>query len=115
MATELEYSDILRYKTSSDSKYRPCLSDNEKRGIREKAARYVAQHQQLYVVEVDKELGTEKKRRVIVKEEEKTTILTMCHSGIDGMHFGRDKTYSKVRNGYTYIQFLCTSILVAAT
>ena len=96
MATELEYEDIVRYKTSTDSKYRPGLSDNDKRNIREKAARYVLHHQLLYVVEVDKDLGTEKKRRVIVKEEEKKTILTMCHSGIDGMHFGRDKTYFKV-------------------
>ena len=96
MATELEYEDIVRYKTSTDSKYRPGLSDNDKPNIREKAARYVLHHQLLYVVEVDKDLGTEKKRRVIVKEEEKKTILTMCHSGIDGMHFGRDKTYFKV-------------------
>ena len=94
--SELEYEDIVRYKTSTDSKYRPGLSDNDKRNIREKAARYVLHHQLLYVVEVDKDLGTEKKRRVIVKEEEKKTILTMCHSGIDGMHFGRDKTYFKV-------------------
>ena len=41
MATELEYEDIVRYKTSTDSKYRPGLSDNDKRNIREKAARYV--------------------------------------------------------------------------
>ncbi len=82
MATD---SDIPCYKTSTGSKYRPGLSDNEKRGIREKAARCVAQHQVLYIVEVDKEIGTEKKRRVIVKEEE-MTIFTMCHSGIDKMH-----------------------------
>ena len=35
---------------------------------------------------------------MIFEEEEKKKILTMCHSGIDGMHFGRDKTYFKVRN-----------------
>ena len=58
MATELEYEDIVRYKTSTDSKYRPGLSDNDKRNIREKAARYVLHHQLLYVVEVDKDLGT---------------------------------------------------------
>ena len=33
MATEQEYDDILHYKTSS-SKYRPGLSENEKRNIR---------------------------------------------------------------------------------
>ena len=49
MATELEYEDIVRYKTSTDSKYRPGLSDNDKRNIREKAARYVLHHQLLHV------------------------------------------------------------------
>ena len=32
-------------------------------------------------------------RRVVVKQEEKSRILNMCHDGLDGMHFGRDKTY----------------------
>ena len=35
-------------------------------------------------------------QRVITNQEEKQRILTACHSGIDGSHFGRDKTYSKV-------------------
>ena len=38
MATEQEYDDIYRYKTSTQ-KYRPGLSDNEKRNIRDKASR----------------------------------------------------------------------------
>ncbi len=37
MVTELEYSDILRYKISTGRKYRPGLTDNEKRSISEKA------------------------------------------------------------------------------
>ena len=45
---------------------------------------------------VDKNVGLARKRRVIVKEEDKKRILKMCHEGIDGMHFGRDKTYGKV-------------------
>ena len=96
MATEQEYSDIHRYKTNSTAKYRPGLSDNEKRNIRDKAARYVLEKEQLYVEVLDKSVDLVCKRRVIVKEEEKKRILRMCHQGIDGMHFGRDKTYSKV-------------------
>ena len=49
------------------------------------------------MIEKDEDLGTLKKRRVVVKQEEKERILQMCHSGVDGMHFGRDKTYMKVR------------------
>ena len=98
MATELEYNDLLRYKTDKGGRYRHGLTENEKRNIWEKAARYIVECQQLYIVDKDKELGTDKKRRVIFEEEEKKKILTMCHSGIDGMHFGRDKTYFKVRN-----------------
>ena len=50
----------------------------------------------LYVEVIDKKVDLVRKRRVIVKEEEKKQILRMCHDGIDGMHFGRDKTYGKV-------------------
>ena len=48
-------------------------------------------------MEEDKDLGVLKKRRVVVKQDEKERILKMCHSGVDGMHFSRDKTYKKVR------------------
>ena len=58
--------------------------------------RYVVEKDQLYVQVMDKKLDVVRKRRVIVKEDEKRRILRMCHDGIDGMHFGRDKTYGKV-------------------
>ena len=90
MATELEYSVIVRYKTNLVSKYRLGLSVNEKMNIRDKASRYIVDHQLLYVVEKEKNLGFDKKRRVIVNEEEKKKILSISHSGIDGMHLGRD-------------------------
>ena len=47
----------------------------------------------LYVVE---NLGSNKKRRVIVNEEDRREKENFCHNGIDGMHLGRDKTYAKV-------------------
>ena len=96
MATQEEYDDIIRYKTATEKKYRDGLSDNQKRNIRDKATRYVEEQLSLYVVEKDDDLGTQKRRKVIVKKEEKDRILRMCHSGVDGMHFGRDKTYKKV-------------------
>ena len=41
MATQQEYSDIMKYKTSVERKYRDGLSDNHKRNIRDKSSRYV--------------------------------------------------------------------------
>ena len=99
MATQEEYDDILRYKTAVEGrqKYRAGLTKNQKRNIRDKASRYKVEQQCLYIVEEDKDLGVLKERRVVVKQDEKERILKMCHSGVDGMHFGRDKTYKKVR------------------
>ena len=41
-------------------------------------------------------MGVLKNLRVVVKQDEKERILKMCHSGVEGMHFARDKTYKKV-------------------
>ena len=51
----------------------------------------------LYTQDTDHQSKLVRNRRVIVKEEDKQKILSMCHDGIDGMHFGRDKTYGKVK------------------
>ncbi len=42
------------------------------------------------------ESGTQHLRRVVVDSKEKKRILQMCHGGVGGMHFGRDKIYNKV-------------------
>ena len=97
MATQQEYEDILLYKNApAMGKYREGLDVNQKRNIRDKASRYIVEHNCLYVIGDDSGTGLSCKRRVIVNIEEKERILSMCHSGIDGMHFGRDKTYKKV-------------------
>ena len=44
----------------------------------------------------DTELGTERVRKVIVKDDEKIRILMMCHDGIDRADFGCIKGYAKV-------------------
>ncbi len=52
----------------------------------------------LYLPEKDS-TSMQRMRRIVVKQEEKNRILKMyemCHDGVDGMHFGRDKTYGKV-------------------
>ena len=59
--------------------------------------RYVVEKE---VQDKDRDKDLIRKRRVIVKEEEKQKILSMCHDGIDGMHFGRDKTYGKASYSY---------------
>ena len=68
MANEHECSDILRYKSNTTNKYRPGLSDNEKRNIRDKATRYVIEKELLYVEVLDKSADIIRKRRVVVKE-----------------------------------------------
>ena len=59
--------------------------------------RYVVE-KGLYIQQQDGDSSHICKRRVIVKEKDKQKILSMRHSGIDGMHFGRDKTYGKASN-----------------
>ena len=123
MATQQEYEDILLYKTAASNagqkKYRDGLSTNDKRSIRDKAQRYALQQQCLYLPEKDS-TGIHRMRRVVVKQEEKSRILNMCHDGLDGMHFGRDKTYGKVYLSsylikYNYICFMhvgCSGFLL---
>jgi hypothetical protein len=41
-------------------------------------------------------LGTSSLQRVLVTDRERQRVLEACHSGVDGGHFGRDKTLSKV-------------------
>ena len=119
MATQQEYEDILLYKTAASNagqkKYRDGLSTNDKRSIRDKVQRYALQQQCLYLPEKDS-TGMHRMRRVMVKQEDKSRILNMCHDGLDGMHFGRDKTYGKVYLiKYNYICFMhvgCSGFLL---
>ena len=69
--------------------------------------RYIVEKGVLYIQDIGRDKDLTRKRRVIVKEDEKQKILSMCHDGIDGMHFGRDKTYAKASDIATCV---CTSI-----
>ena len=61
------------------------MSDNEKRNIRDKAARYELKDGQLFLRKTDKAMG-ERLVRVVKKEEEKRRILERAHCGVDGSH-----------------------------
>ena len=44
----------------------------------------------------DSETELKRLRRVVVTTTEKNRLIQACHDGIDGGHYGRDKTLSKV-------------------
>ena len=46
----------------------------------------------LFHVFVDSEAGTTSLQRVSMMREEKMKKLMTCHSGVDGCHYGHDKT-----------------------
>ena len=37
-------------------------------------------------------------KRVIANEKEKARVIRACHDGVDGCHYGSDKTRAKVSN-----------------
>ena len=50
----------------------------------------------MYHKATDAQCGTVRRQRVLITTEEKNRIMRACHDGVDGSHFGRDKTLSKV-------------------
>ena len=41
---------------------------------------------------------------MLITMEEKNRIMRSCHDGVDGSHFGRDKTLSKVSTKKDYVR-----------
>ena len=94
--TELEerYQQLVEYLR--DASYPTCFTVNQKRGLRQKAAGFVEKGGILFHrAKVPKGDGV-RLRRVIIVPAEKTRLIRACHDGVDGGHFGRDKTMSKV-------------------
>ena len=95
--TEERYQQLLEYLRGSrigSAVYPSGFSANDKRGLRQQAATFVEKDGVLFHSSQGpkgKSLG-----RVIVDPAEKTRLIRACHDGIDGGHFGRDKTLSKV-------------------
>ena len=78
--------------------YPPDFSNNDKRALRQQAASFEVDQGLLYHKATDSQCGTVRRQRVLVTTEEKNRIMRACHDGVDGSHFGRDKTLSKVSN-----------------
>ena len=68
---------------------------NEKRAIRQQADMFVLKERLLYNRATDA-VGEISLKRVIANEMDKAKIIFACHDGVDGCHYGRDKTCAKV-------------------
>ena len=95
--TEERYKQLVEYLRGSrigSPVYPPEFHANDKRGLRQQAATFEEKDAILH----HSAKGSQGKtlRRVIVDPAEKTRLIRACHDGIDGGHFGRDKTMSKV-------------------
>ncbi|KAL5470972.1 hypothetical protein EMCRGX_G029041 [Ephydatia muelleri] len=68
---------------------------NEKRRIRQQAAMFVLKERLLYYRATDA-VNEMCLKGVIANAKERTKIIRACHDGVDGCHYGRDKTRAKV-------------------
>ena len=100
---EKRYSVLVDYLTSCkegsdlrDSRVYPVgATANEKRRIRQQAAMFVLKERLLYYRATDA-VNEMCLKGVIANAKEKTKIIRACHDGVDGCHYGRDKTRAKV-------------------
>ena len=95
--TEERYQDLLDYLRGvrcGRPVYPSSFTVNQKRGLRQQAACFEEKDGILFHTST----GGEHKRlrRVVVASAERTRLIQACHDGIDGGHYGRDKTLSKV-------------------
>ena len=95
----------IRSAKAGKPAYPSGFSKDDKRALRQKVEAFEERDGVLFHKLVDSTSGTTSLQRVLVTQEEKIRVLAACHSGIDGCHYGRDKTLSKVR--------LCDSILAS--
>lgn len=96
---EERYQQLISYLRSSKSGcpvYPAGFSVTQKRALRQQAATFEEKDGLLYHVSSDKITGRKNYLRVVIDEAEKKRLLLAIHNGIDGGHFGRDKTLSKV-------------------
>eukprot|EP00731_Ephydatia_muelleri_P021012 Em0013g739a len=71
---------------------------NEKRRIRQQAAMFVLKERLLYYRATDA-VNEMCLKGVIANAKERTKIIRACHDGVDGCHYGRDKTRAKWPEG----------------
>ena len=99
----VSYDEVFLYL--SDKKY-SCSDDSRKRVIRSKAAGFITADGVL----ITRERNSIEPRRWIRDLETRMQILKSCDHGLEGGHFGRDKTRSKISARY-YWQGLAKVIL----
>ena len=99
---EQRYNLLVDYLTASRDGNRSCIypagsTANEKRTIRQQADMFVLKERLLYYRATDA-VGEISLKRVIANETDKAKIIFACHDGVDGCHYGTDKTRAKVSN-----------------
>ena len=99
LLTEERYEQLVQYLRGlrhGTAIYPPNLTANQKRGLRQQAACFEEKEGVLFHCSKDSETELKRLRRVVVTTTEKNRLIQACHDGIDGGHYGRDKTLSKV-------------------
>ena len=114
--TETHAEVLVQYLHSAKAGtpvYPPEISKDAKRALRQQAEAFEEHDGVLFHKLADNTAGTISLQRVLVSEEERKRILTACHSGIDGCHYGHDKTTSKVRLHHFSCKYNLSSIYLA--
>ena len=99
----VEYDEVHRYLSRTDSKYADGCSESRKRAIRRFSARVILEDGILYYLqfsEKDKEQVTKKKQWVSDKQKQQQILRSLHDDQAGGCHFGRDKTREKVASRY---------------
>lgn len=92
--TEERYKHLVEFLTSTRigvGRYPEWFTPNQRRGLRQQAQCFIEKDGVLFRCSTDS-----KHLRVVISLAEKERLIKACHSGVDGGHFGRDKTTSKV-------------------
>lgn len=99
LLTEDRYKQLIDHIRSvkhGSGSYPDGFTVNEKRGLRQQAASFEEKGGVLFYRNAAAATAGSGLRRVVVSKEEKKRLMKACHDGIDGGHFGRDKTLHKV-------------------
>ena len=91
----LQLVEYLRSARRGEASYPTRFTANEKRGLRQQAASFKERDGVLFYRSDDAHSSL--LRRVVPAQSEQERLIRACHDGVDGGHFGRDKTLSKVR------------------
>jgi hypothetical protein len=94
---EERYRQLVEYLRSArrgEASYPSGFTANEKRGLRQQAASFEEKGGILYY-RSQSDSSSVRLRRVVVGEAEQERLIRACHDGVDGGHFGRDKTLGK--------------------